>query len=355
MRLELADFRSYGQIRLVLSDLTVLVGRNGSGKTNVLEAIALLSSGMSFRAGKIEEMIAWEKELANISGIVENTGEGGQRQYTSLGVVLTRGQVLGHKTPKRRYLIDGVSRNRAKLVGLLPSIIFRPEDMRLIEGSPSRRRRFLDETISISSVEYARSLPLYESALRQRNRLLDMLREGKARREQFAYWDQMLLKHGEVVMRQRRAFINFINTVKVAFGEYEVFYDSSAISPTRLLQYQEQEVMVGYTMVGPHKDDFIISSQFEVRSTQEKKDLMKYGSRGEQRLGVLFLKLAALQYAYKVLGVRPILLLDDIFSELDSEHRIEVLKMVREHQCVMTTAEDGVLSILPEGAKVIKL
>ncbi len=342
-RLELSNFRSYKQERIELSALTVLLGPNGVGKTNVIEAIGLLSTGVSQRARKIEEMIAWESEIATVSGIVERQAG----EYASLSVVLTRGVVLGHRTPKRRYLVDGVPRTRAKLVGNLPSVTFRPEDMRLVEGSPSRRRQYLDETLSAMSPEYARSLSVYESSLRQRNRLLDALREGAANRAQFSYWDQSLLKHGEIISRMRRLLIEHLNSLEMTFGKYEVVYDDSPISPARLKQYEYEEVAAGYTLVGPHKDDFFI--------LDKKRNLAIYGSRGEQRLGVLFLKLGALSYMERITGERPLILLDDIFSELDQQHREEILKIIKDHQCVITTAEEEVVELLPSGAKVIRL
>ena len=114
-----------------------------------------------------------------------------------------------------------------------------------------------------------------------------------------------------------------------------------------------EEVAVGHTLVGPHKDDILINEIDE--NTTNKKNLMVYGSRGEQRLGVLFLKIGALNYVERCTQEKPIILLDDIFSELDLRHREEVLAIIKDHQCVITTAEEDVISILPSGAKVIRL
>lgn len=343
-RIELSNFRSYTNYRLDLAPLTVLLGDNGVGKTNVIEAITLLATGLSQRAQKIEEMVRFGQEVASVSGIVEDVGG----TYTSLSVVLTKGVVIGHKTPKRRYLIDGVARTRARLVGKLPVVSFRPEDMRLIEGSPSRRRQYLDETISSANPEYVRSLAVYDSSLRQRNRLLDTIREGGGSRAQLTYWDQSILKHGEIITKCRRNLIDYLNEqVKVNFGDFVVHYDASIISPARLKQYEVEEVLAGHTLVGPHKDDISISEQ--------KKDLMTYGSRGEQRLGVLFFKLGALSYIEKTTGSKPLILLDDIFSELDLGHRGEILLIIKDHQCVITTAEPDVVDLLSTQAKVVRL
>jgi DNA replication and repair protein RecF len=134
--------------------------------------------------------------------------------------------------------------------------------------------------------------------------------------------------------------------VKTSFGDYSLEYNASTISPSRLLQYESAEIAIGYTLVGPHKDDFIIQS--------EGRDLMKYGSRGEQRLAVLFLKIGAMQYSEEKLKVKSVLLLDDIFSELDQVHREEVVKMMSGRQTIVTSAEEEVIAMIP-GAEVVRL
>lgn len=343
-RLELENFRSYKKKTIKFAQLTVLLGPNGAGKTNVLEAIQLLSTGNSVRAGVTEEMISWEAELGKVTGIVEVRGG-----MQALTVVLTPGVYLGKRTSKRRYLVDGAARTKARFVGRLVSVLFRPEDLRLVEGSPGRRRQFLDEVLIQASGRYGRALTAYEKALRRRNKLLDLLREGKARREQFSYWDQTIVKNGQIVSQEREEFLSYLEGVETAFGRYRMEYDASRISEARLKQYEKEETVAGYTLVGPHKDDFVMHQK-----NGREKNLMVYGSRGEQRLGVLFLKLASMKYLEERLKLRPILLLDDIFSELDTEHRAEVMKMVDEHQTVITTAEEEAVKKL-SGADIVRL
>lgn len=334
-RLELEHFRSYKKNTFHFGDLSVIIGPNAKGKTNVLEAIYLLSYGDSFRARKIEEMVAWGKELSRVTGVIEN-GEG---EVVALGATLTRGVLMGKRTQKRRFLIDGTPRTRARFVKHLSVVLFRPEDLRLIEGSPTRRRNFLDEVLSLSSYEYVRALRAYEQALRRRNRILDAIRDGEATRSQLTFWDQTLIKNGNVLTDSRRALLEYMDGFFVAFGKYRLEYDFSAISEKRLQQYAREEVAVGYTLVGPHKDDFVVHS----RSGKIEKNLMVYGSRGEQRLGVLFLKLGMFGYVEDQTKVRPVLLLDDIFSELDEKHRQEVLKMTHDRQTIITTADEYML------------
>lgn len=327
----------------------MVIAPNGAGKTNLLEAIYLLATGESERAGETIELIAWGKELASIAGIVRE-GEA----YTELSIVLTRGSYMGKVTPKRRYLVDGVARTKAKFVGKLPTTMFRPEDMRLIEGSPPRRRRFLDESLSQAHPEYGRALSVYEASLRRRNKLLDAIREGSARREQLSYWDQSVIKNGNIVSDFRRDFLDTLSRVKTSFGEYALVYNASTVSSERLSQYAEAEVAVGYTLVGPHKDDFVVLSTNNQapNSKQAEKNLIIYGSRGEQRLGVLFLKLASMEYVESKLGVKSLLLLDDIFSELDQNHREEVGRMMEGRQTVITSAEPAVAEAMAGKGRV---
>lgn len=340
-RLTLENFRSYTKQVFHFADTTIIVAPNGAGKTNVLEAIYLLATGTSERASVTEEMINFASEIGSVAGVIEHNEE-----RIELSVVLTRGVYMGKRTPKRRYLVDGVARTRSAIVGKLAAVLFRPEDMRLIEGSPSRRRGYLDSTLSMAHVEYARALGVYEASLKRRNRLLDAIRDGLARKEQLSYWDQSIIKNGNILSDYRRDFLDYLSQVQTSFGQYSLEYDASTISPSRLLQYESAEIAIGYTLVGPHKDDFVIKT--------EGRDLMKYGSRGEQRLAVLFLKIGGMQYVEDKLKVKSVLLLDDIFSELDLIHRQEVVKMMEGRQTIVTSAEEEVVAMIP-GADVVRL
>ncbi|MFH2019758.1 MAG: DNA replication and repair protein RecF [bacterium] len=352
-RLELDSFRSYKKQTFHFGDLTVLVGPNASGKTNVLEAIYLLSTGVSHKAGVTEEMITFGREIAHVTGIVEHNGE-----RVSLGVGLTKGLLLGKRTQKRRYLVDGAPRTKARFLGRMPVVFFRPEDLRLIEGSPGRRRGLMDEVLMQASSSYARAHVAYEGAIRRRNKILDAIREGTARREQLSFWDQTAIKNGNILTDARRGLLEYLSEREVSFGKYKLQYEASTISESRLKEYEQQEVAAGYTLVGPHKDDLIVFMATEKTDKEETgtswRDLMKYGSRGEQRLAVLFIKLGVLQYLEEKLEVKPILLLDDIFSELDEQHRREVLKMTEGRQTIITTAEEEVAEML-KGAETIRV
>ena len=226
--------------------------------------------------------------------------------------------------------------------GKLVVVLFRPEDLLLVEGSPGERRDWLDEVLSGVDREYLRSLLAYEKALRRRNKILDLIREGEVGRTQLAFWDGLLVKHGTELTNKRRDLVEAVNQYwQKAGNNLSLEYDASGISEARLAQYKNEEVAAGYTLVGPHKDELIFKSSTSSTSSRSStsNNLATYGSRGEQRMAVLWLKMAELQFVESRLGERPVLLLDDIFSELDEVHRRMVVGLTQKQQTIMTATE----------------
>lgn len=342
----LSDFRNYENRSIKFSGgVTVIAGENAKGKTNLLEAIFLLGVGESFRAKRTEEMVRFEQELGRVSGEVQLS----KKDSLNLEVVVNGGLVMGKIVNKRKYLVDGVSRRRKDILGLLPLVLFRPEDIELISGSPDVRRKFLDRLMIQTDKTYEHSLSTFDQALRRRNKILDTIREGVASRYSLTFWDGLLIKHGQVIQEKRRELVDYINTLfekSDLFKKLKVVYDLSVISETRLAQYADAEVAVGYTLVGPHKDDFSVK--------EGTRDLSIYGSRGEQRMAVLALKMGEIYFLEEKGGKKATLLLDDIFSELDESHKQEVLRVMAGRQVIVTTADDKDLKMF-EKAEVIKL
>lgn len=333
-RLLLEDFRNYQRREFGFGEgTTVFLGPNAIGKTNILEAIYLISVGNSLKAKRIDEMIRFGQEVGKAEAYIENDEE-----ENKLTVVLTHGELQGKRVAKRRFLVDDAPKRKGDFVGRLSSVIFRPEDLDLMDGSPSLRRNWLDEVLLQSDREYARSLSSYEQALRRRNKILDAIREGVSSRYQLTFWDGLLVKHGNVLTDRREALINYVNEIwrrSELFNKLKIEYDRSPISEHRLEQYKKEEVEAGYTLVGPHKDDFLIH---EVEN-EVKRDLAIYGSRGEKRMTVLGLKMGELLYLEEQLGRKPLLLLDDIFSELDDIHTKEVHRVMIGRQVIVTTTD----------------
>jgi len=228
-------------------------------------------------------------------------------------------------------------------VGKLKCVLFRPEDIDLVLGSPSNRREYLDGVLEQIDKEYRRSSLAYQKGLRQRNKLLWKIREGEAERKQLLFWNKMLVKNGEIIFKEREKYLMWVNQeLRKKQSDLRLDYDSSRISEKRLEQYSNQEIAAGKTLVGPHRDDFRFIVQ---RKGKVEKDLSIYGSRGEQRMAILGVKLNELEYVSKVTEDRPVLLLDDIFSELDHKHRDKVLRLLVKQQTIITTADKHLIPV----------
>ncbi len=358
----LQNFRSYNQTNFSFSSgTTLLLGPNTAGKTNILEAIMMAATGKSFRADRESEVIQWGKEVGRVIAEVGQL----QEEQTKLEVVITTGMVGGKKAPMKKHTVNGVPRRMIDFVGNLRAVLFWPEDLELITDSPSRRRRYLDSVLIQVDREYRRNLLSYERGLRQRNRLLDLINEGKAHRHHLLFWDQLLITSGGYLTDKRFEYLEFLNTFEVSSLKFQVRYDKSVISESRLEQYKEEEVAAKATLVGPHRDDFVIAKfqipNFNDQIKTELFNLSKFGSRGEQRLAVLWLKLAELAYIEKWSreaesgSARPVLLLDDIFSELDREHRKLVLSLVGQQQTIITSANEDIIKLIPQQVQIVRL
>ncbi|OGG08461.1 hypothetical protein A2154_01875 [Candidatus Gottesmanbacteria bacterium RBG_16_43_7] len=334
-RLDIQNFRNYQKVSFDFSPaVTLISGENSSGKTNIIEAIYLSSGGKSFRANQDQEMIRWGAQTTRVTA---KTAE------TNLEIIISLKADATGASYTKRYLVNGVARRTIDFVGRLTTVLFWPEDMELVTDSPALRRKYLDRVLVQTDREYRRHLYSYERGLRQRNRLLDLIRDGSAAHNQLLFWNQLLIKSGSYITDTRNLYIDTCNRHRLEGFNYKLSYDKSVISESRLKQYEAEEVAAGATLVGPHRDDFIF--QFEPAKS-EIFALGRYGSRGEQRLGVLWLKLAELDYMRQYLGDKPVLLLDDIFSELDDTRRALVMAIIRKHQTIITTAEDDVKKLL---------
>lgn len=358
-------FRSYSAKHFVFDKkTTVIVGPNAIGKTSIIEGIDVLARGGSFRATKIEEMIQFGNELARVKGVVEvgsgDEGLAGDRvdegdreveesEKTELEVLLTKGMVQGKRTQKRLFSVNGVRRRRKDFLGKLFTVVFRPEDMRLVEGSPSRRRTYLDNPLSLLSPHYDYALTNYEKALRQCNKLLEQIRDRRAPLSTLHYWNMTMLKYGQLIQEQRRQFASFINTVSFPLP-FSLQYRPSIISEERQREYQERALAAGHVLIGPHKDDFIVTLATSVANAPDEFDIAVYGSRGQQRMAVLWLKMAEQAYLRQQTNQQPLLLLDDILSELDPEVRAKVLQLLPVSQAIVTSADE---TILPEIEQVV--
>ncbi len=368
--LSLTNFRNYVSLELPLGPGTfILWGDNAQGKSNLLEAVYLLATTKSARASNDRELIGWgamEDPLpaARVAGELSREGE---RTRLDVGLVAERmeGAAEISYSLRKQTRVNGVPRRASDVVGTLNAVMFDPQDVDLVTGPPSSRRRYLDITISQMNRDYLKALQRYARVLTQRNHLLRAIREGASQSSQLRVWNLPLIEEAvNIHIARRRMLGETSNASTVIYGELTGSDESFSLkylpNPRELSEVEEEdeatvgevirgrlEAMVdreigqGVTVVGPHRDDV----QFEVRG----RDAGLYGSRGQQRTVVAALKLAEVSLLETNTGEDPILLLDDILSELDETRRRRVLDTVLgSEQAILTTTD---LDRIDEGVR----
>jgi DNA replication and repair protein RecF len=329
--------------------MTVVHGDNAEGKSNLLEAIYLLAIGKSYRAGTERELVSWEAADAGGYAIIAGTVQRAD------GVVELR---IGLDCAKqasgvqKRIRINGVPRRAADLVGALGAVLFSAEDIELVFGSPQGRRRYLDVMLSQLGGHYIQALQRYQRVLTQRNHLLRNLRDGRAGEDELTFWNESLCTEGAEVLGARfDALQRLAPLVAESFerlegrgrltAEYQatVAFDTRP-TPTDLAEALEktkaQERAMAMTVVGPHRDD--------LRLSLGGIEMAKHASRGQARLATLALRMAEGELLREQRGDAPVLLLDDVLSELDPNRRALVLdEGARYPQALVSTADLGLL------------
>ena len=310
-----------------------LVAPNGSGKSSILEAISLLSTTKSWRADKTAEMIRFDQQLARVYALRDD----GLR----LGITLTPGVLDGRKTSVKHYQLDQARKRAADFLGHLYTVCFRPEDLNLITGSSSRRRTYLDTVLLQTSSPFALAHKNYAAANLRRTKTLQDIRDQNLPPESLNFWDEQVLMHGQIIQEYRQKLIDFINEDSLDH-KYQLVYQPNLITSERLADHRAAELALGHPLVGPHKDDWHILTTLNHRPQT---DLANFGSRGQQRLAVLFLLLAQLHYLHRTSGHTPLLLLDDIFSELDELASQQVLSLLPQQQTFVTTTAQNMVQL----------
>ncbi len=322
--LTLQNLRNHTKRSFDFSKTTIIIGRNTAGKTNILEAIYILSHGKSFRAERDIDVISENRDFARVEGTIKSEDD---------IVKLTANFVKRGTYLSKKYLVNGVARSLRTFSDYVYTVLFTPQDIELVTGSPGGRRRYIDSILVKAHKEYRVSHARYEKALRQRNRMLHDAKTGKKeyKRADYEYWENLLIEHGSVIHNFRNSFVEFVNMFEKGVFEFKMLYDHSIISTERLYKYHFEEASAGVTLVGPQRDDF------QFLFSKQKNEVKEFGSRGEQRLTVLQLKLIEIAYLKQATGELPILLLDDIFSELDSENIDMIYQFIEGQQTIITT------------------
>ena len=372
-KLLIEDFRSYARTERSLSPgVTALVGRNGAGKTNVLEAIHVIARGDSPRARDDAELVRWGANVARVSARIERIDDA-----RTVDVMLFSPADAERRRP-RRYLLDGAGKRADEAVGELAVVSFFPEDVQLLAEAPSARRRYLDAMVAQVHRRHRAQMREYGRVVEQRNSLLRAFRAdlrpsavgsglaGAGHTMELAFWDEELVRLAatislrrleavrELVVPFRAAATRFsgADALSVAYAaqvEGDTIAERQAAYAALLVQKRERELWQGTTLVGPHREDLAVSAHGRALPT--------FASRGEQRSAVLALKLAEASWIHDRIGELPVFLLDDVLSELDAERRDALVDALPEGaQALLTAAfEAGVPEQLHDRADVLRV
>lgn len=354
-KLQLENFRNYNRHEYEFPEdkkITILVGPNGKGKTNFLEAIYVLSLGKSFRTILQDDLIEWEFDYMRCKCETEIDGE-----ETSLEVFYSN-----YPRKQKGFKKNGVSLKNSEYIGNLITVLFHPEDLNMLYLSPSYRRKYLNILLSQVDKKYLEALTQYKKTLKQRNALLHAIREAKFTNKPMGnlekdldVWDTEIIKFGSVIIEKRIEFTQFLNKnlekiyQSISGGKEKVkieYHTIKAEYEAELIIRRDRDIRGAKTTLGPHRDDL----RFFING----KEILSSASRGEFRTLLLAVKLAEIQFIKEKTGRNPILLLDDVFSELDRKRGEHLLNSIKDCQTIITTTDRGSFEKLDKEGKSLR-
>ncbi len=360
--LALTNYRNFSSLDLGLPPgLVLIVGGNGEGKTNLLEAVYLLAIAKSYRTNVEREMVHWSAQKAAEAGgdaasAVQQTivsGEVPQREgrlRVVVGLRIASGEGVGGALVQKQVRVNGAPTTATGLVGHVNAVLFSAADIDLVLGSPGQRRRFLDILISQVDRTYLRGLQRYQRVLSQRNHLLRWIRDGRSAESELDFWDEALSTEGAAIVARRDVVVRRLSPLTtesylgLAAGEQiSVAYHPSVQAEdlaAAVSAQRAEEIRAGMTTLGPHRDDVVLTIGDMPAAT--------YASRGQARTIAFALRLAEATFLREERKEEPILLLDDVLSELDPERRHRVLEEASGYQqALVTTAEPALIADAP--------
>ena len=327
--LELSDYRNYDKLSLQFDKgINILYGDNAQGKTNVLEAMYLCSTTKSHRGSKDREMIRLGQDEAHI------------RMFTAREEISHKIDMHLKKNKPKGIAIDGIPiRKSGELLGFIHIVFFSPEDLSIIKNGPGERRRFIDMELCQLDKVYLYNLSKYNKIIVQRNNLLKQISYSDSLRDTLEVWDQQLVICGKEVIKARKQFIDQLNSItyeihkKLSGGREELIIQyepnvTADVLEEKLIKSIDRDIHTRMTSVGPHRDDIL----FMIDGI----DIRKFGSQGQQRTSALSLKLSEIELVRRIIKDEPILLLDDVLSELDRKRQTYLLDSIDNIQTFVT-------------------
>ena len=357
--LTLSNFRNLVQLELELPEgVVVFFGPNAQGKTTLLEAVYLLAIARSFRAENEREVVNFQAAAEGGQALVGGTIEKAEERlsvYVGFQCILASGAPDHSDRPaysvRKEIRVSRVRRTAAELVGTVNAVLFSADDIELVQGSPAGRRRYLDVLISQADPLYLRGLQRYQRVIQQRNQLLRMLREGRAEIQELAFWNNELVREGAWVTWRRHEVMDELSLscsqhhrelggpeecLQMVYRPSVPPGDGLPATEDRfresLAASQQRERAMAATVVGPHRDDFNLLI--------DQVDMSSFASRGQARTLALTLRLAEAGYLARARAEGPMVLLDDVLSEMDAFRRRRVLEKVSQYQQTLITTTD---------------
>jgi DNA replication and repair protein RecF len=329
-KVHLNNFRNFKKADFSFSPfLTLIIGENAHGKTSLLESIFSSVRGTGYRESREMELINWDQSQALIESVFTDRDLKTTFQIQLLKNESDRVEKLFYvnKTKKSWYQYRDLQTK---------AVLFAPEQISIISGSPSRRREYFNTVISEFDREYGKRLRNYEIALRKRNKVLELYQNEAQLNAELPFWNEYLIEQASYITRKRGDYLQYLNEHSHVDGkEFAIQYVKDEFTRERMEEAYHTEIRMRKTSIGPQKDEFIITLKKD-----RVKNVQFYGSRSEQRLGILWLKLNEIDYFESIMKKKPILLLDDVFSELDENNKQLVMKVIKEYQTVITTTEE---------------
>lgn len=330
-QIKLKDFRNYDNLDLKLdSGINIFYGNNAQGKTNIIEAIFMSAIGKSFRTNKDSELIQFGKNSASIDINYENSDR--------------EGKINIEISDKKRVKINDIPLKKlSEILGKIYVVLFTPDDINILKGSPSNRRKFLNIMISQLRPLYMFALSEYTNAMNQRNTYLKQIKLENRAEDMLDIWDMKLAELGMKIYSYRKEFIekisekiqNVHSKITNNNEKIEIAYNFECKNKQEYIENLREnrkiDIIKGITSYGVHRDDFYININNNLISA--------YGSQGQHRTAILSLKISELQIIYDEVGEYPILLLDDFMSELDNERRINLLENINNNQVIITCTD----------------
>ncbi len=346
--IEIENFRNIKNVKFTPGDkLTVICGKNGQGKTNLLESIWMLTGSKSFRGVKDSLLINKGEEFSILKGMVNNANNRNENEEinceeSNIKITISGDNTLNNKRKGRYAFVNGVDYGRAtNIAGIVNAIVFEPNHLKLVKGSPENRRKFIDAALCQIYPSYISVLRKYIRITTQKNALLKQFYKTQGAKELLDIYNENMAQTGEIITQKRAEYLKNFNDIaykhydnitsgKEIFNiEYMPCYKENLLF--ELNKSKEKDINAGFCTAGPHREDLIFSIN--------NNDAKTFASQGQQRSIVLALKLAEAQLIYDITSEKPIVLLDDVLSELDEFRQDYLLHQITDTQTIVTSCD----------------